>query len=81
MFRWTELRSIGEHVFSNRSHKASSVLGAPTYGAPMVIATNGLICIGTDSGKIIVFDFKQTLICVCGSDETGEPLKVSLERY
>ncbi|KAH9972466.1 Golgi CORVET complex core vacuolar protein 8-domain-containing protein [Lactifluus volemus] len=30
------------------------------------MAANGFICIGTQSGRILVFDFKQTLRCICG---------------
>src|SRR5262249_52804351 len=56
---------------SKAANKASAILGAPTIGAPTVLAANGLICIGTDEGKICVFDFKQTLICICGNDPSG----------
>ncbi|EGN99739.1 hypothetical protein SERLA73DRAFT_88352 [Serpula lacrymans var. lacrymans S7.3] len=34
----------------------------------MVLSANGLICVGTDMGRIYVFDFKQTLKCICGQD-------------
>ncbi|KAL0574961.1 hypothetical protein V5O48_007006 [Marasmius crinis-equi] len=64
VFQWTELRNISHHVYSSYSTKPSSVLGAAS-GSPTVLAANGLICIGTDDGKIIVYDFKQTLKCVC----------------
>jgi hypothetical protein len=37
----------------------------------MVMAANGLICIGTESGRILVFDFKQTLRCICGDSSSG----------
>ena len=40
------------------------MLGVPAVGAPMVMAANGLICIGMESGWILVFDFKQTLRCI-----------------
>ena len=39
-----------------------------------MLAANGLICIGTESGKIYVYDFKQTLKCVCGNDALGTAL-------
>lgn len=72
VFKWTHLRNIGNHIFiSKAANKASSILGAPTIGCPTVLAANGLICVGTDEGKICVFDFKQTLICVCGNQATG----------
>ncbi|KAG2109217.1 hypothetical protein DEU56DRAFT_920375 [Suillus clintonianus] len=40
-------------------------------GAPLVLTANGFICVGTDKGQIFVFDFKQTLKCICGSDSSG----------
>ncbi|KAF9012366.1 Golgi CORVET complex core vacuolar protein 8-domain-containing protein [Cyathus striatus] len=39
-------------------------------GTPTVLTANGLICIGMDSGKVCVYDFKQTLKCVCGGDSS-----------
>ncbi|KAH9988437.1 Golgi CORVET complex core vacuolar protein 8-domain-containing protein [Russula compacta] len=67
VFRWTQLRALGTHLFArNPSNKAQAVLGAPAVGAPTVMTANGFICIGTESGRILVFDFKQTLRCICG---------------
>ncbi|KAG7098602.1 hypothetical protein E1B28_000526 [Marasmius oreades] len=63
-FQWTELRNINQHIYSSHSTKVSSVLGAAS-GSPTVLAANGLICIGTDEGRICVYDFKQTLKCIC----------------
>jgi vacuolar protein sorting-associated protein 8 len=71
-FKWTPLRTISNQLFSAAASKAASVLGAPTLGTPTVLAANGLICVGTEEGKICVYDFKQTLKCVCGNDSTGE---------
>lgn len=68
VFRWSQLRSISD--IAHQSHKVSSVLGVPNLGSPTVLAANGLICIGTDAGRILVFDFKQNLKCVCGSAGT-----------
>jgi len=34
----------------------------------MVLAANGLICVGTQTGHIVVFDFKQNLKCICGTE-------------
>lgn len=73
-FKWTELRNITEHVYNSLSQKLSSVLGTPLLGSPTVLAANGLICVGTDEGKICVYDFKQTLICVCGNESSGMSL-------
>ncbi|KAJ7783226.1 Golgi CORVET complex core vacuolar protein 8-domain-containing protein [Mycena metata] len=72
VFRWTELRNITHHLYSPKSSKASSLLGPPTLGIPTVLAANGLICVGTDSGTICVYDFKQALKCVCGNEATGK---------
>jgi len=71
VFRWTKLRNVGHHIYAKTSAKASAVLGSLAFGSPMVMAANGLVCIGTDSGRIFVFDFKQTLKCICGSDASG----------
>lgn len=70
-FRWTVLRVIGEHVYNKTSDKANAVLGSPVLGSPTVLAANGLICIGTDAGRVFVFDFKQELKCICGDENTG----------
>ena len=51
------------------SPKASGLLGA--LGRPTVLAANGLICTGTDDGKVVVHDFKQSLICICESNVQG----------
>lgn len=54
------LRSISDFMFAQ---KTCSILGSPT-----VLAANGLICIGTHTWLTDVFDFKQTLKCVCETD-------------
>jgi vacuolar protein sorting-associated protein 8 len=66
VFRWSQLRNIGDLLYQH-SQKASNLLGSPSFGSPTVLAANGLVCIGNDTGKILVFDFKQNLKCVCGS--------------
>ncbi|KAI3619052.1 late endosome to vacuole transport-related [Moniliophthora roreri] len=73
VFHWTELRNISHHIYSSYSSKASSMLGAAS-GSPTVLAANGLICIGTDDGKICVYDFKQTLKCICVNTTTEKPV-------
>lgn len=72
---------MGEYLFPKVSTKANSVLGAPLYGAPTVLAANGMVCVGTDSGKVLVFDFKQNLICVCGEDNSGKIYSLLLATY
>ncbi|KAH8119151.1 lateendosome to vacuole transport-family protein [Phellopilus nigrolimitatus] len=69
-FRWTNLRIIGGHVFNKTSEKANALLGSPDLGLPTVLTANGLICVGTDTGRAFIFDFKQQLKCICG-DETS----------
>lgn len=69
VFQWTQLRHIGENIFGNHPMKALTVLGSQVVGSPTVLAANGLICVGTDMGKTLVFDFKQNLKCVCGEDQ------------
>ena len=71
VFRWTHLRGIGEHIYNMQPQKAASLLGTENVGSPTVLAANGLVCVGTDVGKVIVFDFKQNLRCICGSDAPG----------
>ncbi|OAX39993.1 hypothetical protein K503DRAFT_688475 [Rhizopogon vinicolor AM-OR11-026] len=71
VFRWSSLRSLGSHLYNQRPTKASSILGEPATGALMVLTANGFICVGTDTGRVFVFDFKQTLKCICGSDSSA----------
>lgn len=68
VFRWSQLRNISDLLYQKHGQKASSLIGAPSLGSPTVLAANGLVCIGTDTGKILVFDFKQNMKCVCGSN-------------
>ncbi|KAG6911131.1 hypothetical protein DXG01_003871 [Tephrocybe rancida] len=72
VFKWTKLANISEHMYNSLTQKLSSVLGAPMLGTPTVLAANGLICVGTDKGKICVYDFKQRLKCVCGNETHGK---------
>ncbi|KAG6869129.1 hypothetical protein C0993_001694 [Termitomyces sp. T159_Od127] len=74
VFRWTDLSNISKQIHNPLTQKLSSVLGAPLLGVPTVMTANGLICIGTDQGKVCVFDFKQKLKCVCGNDVPGKPV-------
>lgn len=69
VFRWTELRAIMQTIYL--SPKASGLLGASSLGRPTVLAANGLICTGTVDGKVVVHDFKQSLICICESNVQG----------
>ncbi|KAF7796662.1 hypothetical protein EIP86_007845 [Pleurotus ostreatoroseus] len=66
VFRWTQLRNISELLYGKHTQqKVASVLGTPNLGSPTVLAANGMICVGTDLGRVLVFDFKQNLRCIC----------------
>jgi len=71
VFKWTSLQNVSSQLFRNRPSKAAVLLGASNLGSPTVLAANGLICVGTDAARIFVFDFKQELLCICGSDPSG----------
>lgn len=71
VFRWAVLQNAGDQLYGNRPSKAAIVLGASNLGSPTVLAANGLICVGTDAGRIFIFDFKQTLLGICGNDVSG----------
>lgn len=72
VFQWAPLNVISNFVFSPKASKALSAMGTADLGAPTVLAANGLICVGTETGFICVFDFKQNLKCICGTDAVGE---------
>ena len=72
VFQWGPLNAISNFVYSPKASKALSAMGATNLGMPTVLAANGLICIGTETGFICVFDFAQNLKCLCGKDAVGE---------
>jgi hypothetical protein len=72
VYKWTRLRIIEDHIYARKPLKASAVLGTPSLGSPTVLTANGMVCVGTDNGSVFVFDFKQTLKCICGSSDSGE---------
>lgn len=63
-FRWTPLRRISGKVFPGSAKTAAM-------GQPTVLAASGIICVGTAKGWVMVFDYAQTLKCVCGNDAIG----------
>jgi vacuolar protein sorting-associated protein 8 len=71
VFRWTSLHLVSAQVFNKPAVKAAAVLGAQNVGSPLVMAANGFVCLGTDTGRVLVYDFKQTLKCVCGDPAMG----------
>ena len=72
VFQWTQLAAISNFVYSPKASKALNMLGNPNLGTPAVMAANGLICVGTETGFICAFDFKQNLKCICGTDAVGK---------
>ncbi|KAI0715216.1 hypothetical protein C8Q76DRAFT_568514, partial [Earliella scabrosa] len=70
VLRWTQLRVLGEHIYAGQGSKASALPGTQSSGSPTELTANGLVCIGTDTGRMLVFDFKQTSKCVCGSEQS-----------
>lgn len=80
VFRWTQLHQIGNQLYTKTPLKASAILGSPALGSPLVLAANGMICVGTDTGRIFVYDFQQTLKCVCGDNTSGTFLFISTDR-
>jgi len=71
VFMWAELQTVTHLIFSKASQKVSTVLGGPLLGSPTTMVTNGLMCVGTTEGKIVVHDFKQSLVCICESNISG----------
>lgn len=71
VFRWTTLRQISSQIYSSFSSKAAVILDTHM-GKPTVIAAGGLLCIGTDTGRTYVFDFKQKFKFVCEPETPGE---------
>lgn len=41
------------------------------WGLPTVVAVNGVIAVGTESGWVAVIDFKQELKRICGTESAG----------
>lgn len=71
-FKWTPLKVINSQIFSTNRARADADI---EHGEPTVIATNGLVCVGTSKGRVLVFDFKQVLRCICGATPQGNPSK------
>lgn len=77
VFQWTPLNVISNFVYSPKASKALSAIGTTDLGTPTVLAANGLICVGTETGFICVFDFGQNLKCICGKDAVGEVVRLT----
>ncbi|KAA1137653.1 Vacuolar protein sorting-associated protein 8 [Puccinia graminis f. sp. tritici] len=75
IFRWASLRRITQKIYSvpRRLHPSTIVSSANSpsntlLGLPTVIATSGVIVVGTAKGWAMVFDYASNLKCVLGSD-------------
>lgn len=66
VFRWTTLRYLSSRIYPHEAAAVDSHMGRPT-----ALAAHGVVCIGTDTGRTFVFDFRQQLKCVCGSEASG----------
>jgi hypothetical protein len=71
VFRWTMLRQISSQIYPPFPSKAAAILDT-RMGRPTVIVTGGLVCVGTDTGRTYVFDFKQQFKFICGPETPGE---------
>lgn len=71
-FRWTALKNILIHVRTPPKampQKAAQVLGGfLSTETPTVMAANGFVCVGTNQGRVHIFDFKQQLRSTCSSE-------------
>lgn len=65
VFHWTTLRHISSQIYS--SSKAAAILDTHM-GRPTAIVTGGLVCVGTDTGRTYVFDFRQQFKFICGAE-------------
>jgi hypothetical protein len=54
-------------IISSANSPSNTLLGLPT-----VIATSGVIVVGTAKGWAMVFDYASNLKCVLGSDAVGK---------
>jgi hypothetical protein len=70
-FRWTRLRQIENAIGLHTTPNPNIAKGADDLGSPSCMTANGLICLGTSTGRVLVYNFKQTLQCVCGNDAIG----------
>lgn len=70
-FRWTRLRQIENAIGLHTTPNPNIIKGADDLGTPSCMTANGLICLGTSTGRVLVYNFKQMLQCVCGNDAIG----------
>lgn len=71
--KWQPLKRLSARMLSPKLPLPS--LAQPTtpsaLGRPSAIAASGVICIGTDAGWTLVFDYSQVLRCICGTESIG----------
>ncbi|KAF8309432.1 hypothetical protein DL93DRAFT_2085708 [Clavulina sp. PMI_390] len=70
VFRWTTLRTVSSQVYS--ASKAAAVLDTHM-GRPTVIVAGGMVCVGSDTGRTYVFDFRQQFKFILGPDIDRDP--------
>lgn len=61
--RWTKLRKIAAHAFSE--------VGKRNFGRPTCIAVSATIALGTSKGIILIFDYNQNLKSIIGPGTKG----------
>lgn len=79
-FRWSTMKSILSQIKAPPSAppKAANILGGSE--TPTAMAANGLICIGTSQGRIMVFDFKQNLKAICTTEGNSMITAIALSQ-
>ena len=68
--RWTKLKKIKNHVFSEG--------GRRSFGTPTCIVVSATIALGTSKGLILVFDYNQNLQGAIGPGTKGKTITFSL---
>ncbi len=79
VFKWTPLRAISAQIYSTMRRVVAAL--DTHMGKPTVISAQGVICIGTQTGRTFVFDFRQQLKCMCSSESTSAYIPNHLVTY
>lgn len=65
-FKWTVLGRLSKVLHST---KATDRIVGGELGDVTAMAASGYVCVGTSSGWVLVFDYSQSLQCICGNEE------------